>query len=104
MFERYSYLLSLLVALGCLVLIDHRWRLVLFAHFKAAWQTLICGMVFFVGWDIGGIALNIFYSGRSRFMSGLYVGSNFPVEELFFLLILNYTPLLLWEGLTRRHV
>jgi lycopene cyclase domain-containing protein len=103
-FERYLYLASLLIVLCCLVFIDRQWRLVFFRNFSASWRTLTLGLIYFTVWDACGIALHIFYNGHSRFITGLHITANFPVEELFFLLILNYAPLLLWEALEKTHV
>jgi lycopene cyclase domain-containing protein len=102
MFEHVLYLVSLIGALTCLGLIDYRWRLVFFKNPKAAAKVLAFGILFFVAWDASGIALGIFYSGHSRFMTNVYLGLNFPLEELFFLGLLCYLPMLAYEGLERR--
>ena len=102
MFESLAYLFSLLIALGCLALIDKRWKLVFYSQPKAAAKALAVGVLFFIIWDASGIGLNIFFSGHSRFMTNIYLGPNFPIEELFFLILLNYLPMLVYEGLGRR--
>jgi lycopene cyclase domain-containing protein len=104
MFEHGTYLITLLLVIGSLVLMDFRWKLVLFANFAAAWRTLLCSILFFVVWDACGISLHIFYSGHSRFMLNRYLAPNFPIEEIFFLLILSYLPLLIWEYAGRYNV
>jgi lycopene cyclase domain-containing protein len=104
MFERFAYLSSLVIVLACLGLIDRRWQLVFYTNLAAAWRTLLLGMVFFSAWDLIGIWQHIFFSGHSRFMSGIYIIKNFPIEEILFLAILNYAPLIVWEVLGMRNV
>ena len=98
------YLLGLLISLGCLALIDHRYRLAIWNSPKIAAKVLAIGLLFFIAWDVAGIQLDIFYSGQSQYALGWYIIKDFPVEELFFLTLLLYTPLVLSCWLERRHV
>lgn len=86
------YLAALVVALACMVLIDRRWRLVLFAE-RGPWRgilTLAIGVAFFVVWDLAGIGLGVFFRGETVFMTGIQLAPELPLEELFFLTLLCY--------------
>jgi lycopene cyclase domain-containing protein len=92
------YLLALLVSLGAMVLLDVRFRLVFWRSARRAVITLGAGLVFFLAWDAAGIALGIFARGGSRFMTGIEIAPELPLEELFFLLFLCYLTLVLLGG------
>lgn len=102
------YLVALLVSLGAMVLLDRRFRLVFWRDARRAGLTLAIGLVFFLAWDAAGIALGIFARGGSRFMTGIEVAPELPLEEIFFLLFLCYLTLVLVFGadalLARRKV
>lgn len=92
------YLLALLVSLGAMVLLDRRFGLVFWRDARRAAVTLAVGLVFFLAWDASGIALGIFARGGSRFMTGIEIAPELPLEELFFLLFLCYLTLVLIFG------
>lgn len=97
---RILYLALLTTTLGCLGLIDYRLKLVLFADRKRALRSLVYAVIFFSLWDIAGILLGIFYIGPSQALTGLGIGQ-FPLEELFFLMVLCYNALLLFCALQK---
>lgn len=103
MFEHSLYLLSLLLSLLSLSLIDRRYRLVLWRRPSVGAPVLVLSLVFFLSWDAAGIALSIFFSGDSPYMLGVYLAPEFPPEELLFLSLLTYLPLLITTWLERRH-
>ena len=92
------YLACLLVALGAMVLLDARFRLVFWRDARRATIVLALGLVFFLAWDAAGIALGVFARGGSRFMTGIVLAPEFPLEEVFFLLFLCYLTLVLLFG------
>lgn len=92
------YLLALLVSLGAMVLLDRRFRLVLWRDARRAGITLGVGLAFFLAWDAAGIALGIFARGGSRYMTGIEVAPELPLEEIFFLVFLCYLTLVLIAG------
>jgi lycopene cyclase domain-containing protein len=47
----------------------------------------------FIIWDFAGIASGIFFKGQSKYLSGIMIAKDFPLEELFFLAVLCYTTL-----------
>ena len=97
MIVRLTYLSSLVAALAGLAVTDHRWRLVIWQRPKAAAVALVVGVAGFSLWDAAGIALGVFFAGRSDYTTGWFLGPEYPVEELFFLTLLCYQTLILWE-------
>lgn len=94
---KYAYLTTLLISLGGLGVLDFKYRLVWFNRPRIAAMCLAIGVGVFITWDVLGIAMRIFYAGSSPYVSGLRLAPEFPVEELFFLILLMYLPLVLWE-------
>jgi lycopene cyclase domain-containing protein len=93
----------LIVSLGCLVLVDYKWHLAFWHNRRRALIVLLVSVIFFTIWDIAGIQLAIFSVGADTYRSGLLLGPSFPVEELLFLTLLNYTVLLGWAYGSRRN-
>ena len=95
-----AYHACLLVALGALVLLDRRFRLVFWRGGAArrAGLVLAAGVVFFLAWDVLGIALGVFARGRSPFMTGIELAPQLPLEEPVFLAFLCYLTLVLLFG------
>jgi lycopene cyclase domain-containing protein len=95
------YLFLLLGAIACMVLIDRRFRLF---FWRDAWRATVVGvigLVFFVVWDLAGIALGIFSRGEAPISTGILVAPELPVEELFFLAFLCYLTMILITGARR---
>ncbi|CAN5320182.1 hypothetical protein BH09ACT1_BH09ACT1_00890 [soil metagenome] len=84
------YLIALLIALFGMAMLDRRFRLFFWRDARRASIVLVVGIVFFLVWDLSGIGLGIFFRGETSFMTGLLVGPELPVEELFFLALLCY--------------
>ncbi|NJC24499.1 lycopene cyclase domain-containing protein [Arthrobacter pigmenti] len=85
-----AYLLFLLVSLGCMVLLDQRLRLFFWHDAGRAALVLAVGILFFLGWDLAGIGLGIFYRGQTELMLGVMLAPELPLEELVFLTFLSY--------------
>lgn len=98
----WLYLSALLVSFSCMAVIDRRYSLAFFEDSKRTLLTLLVSVGVFVVWDITGIALGIFYSGNSPYMSRLYLGPEFPIEELFFLTFLTYFTLVVYRFWSKR--
>lgn len=92
----YIYLSLLLFSLSGLGILDWRYRLAFFLDAGRTAITLLVCVIVFVIWDALGIALGIFYSGQSAYMSGWYLAPEFPVEEVLFLILLCYVTLLMY--------
>ncbi len=96
-----SYLILLILSLSGLLLVDRRYKLVFFKDFFLAIKILIISLSIFTLWDIFGIKFGIFFIGRTNLLIGLRIGQ-FPAEEIFFLLLLNYTALVIYTFIKHR--
>jgi lycopene cyclase domain-containing protein len=96
-----AYLGALLLALGGLAVIDHRWRLAFWDRPRVTAGCLAVGVVGFLLWDVAGLVLGIFARGESPHMTGLLLAPDLPVEEAVFLTLLCYNALLAWRALDR---
>lgn len=96
------YLLGLLVALAGLATLDWRHRLALFSQPRRALATVGIGVAIFLVWDLMGVGLGIFFVGDSKYLTGIRIAPEVPVEELLFLTLLCYQTLLLWLAFGRR--
>lgn len=90
-----GYLLVLLGALGGLVLIDHRARLVFWRDARRAGVTLVAGVAMLLVADAVGIALGIFTRGAGGIATGVLLAPELPLEEPVFLVFLCYLTLML---------
>lgn len=90
-----AYLGALLFAILGTGLLDWRHRL---AFFGGAWvRTLVIigiAVAFFLTWDVVGIREGIFFRGSGPWMTGILLGPELPLEELFFLILLSYSTLI----------
>lgn len=94
-----SYLTALVVSLAGLAALDWRYKLAFFADFWRAMLVQAVALAVFVCWDLAGIGSGIFLAGQSRYATGIFLLPQFPLEELFFLMLLTYLPLIAWQGL-----
>lgn len=83
-------MVALAVALTGMVLLDRRFRLFFWKDARRAAIVTIVGVLFFLGWDLAGIRLGIFFRGETTFMTGIQLAHELPIEELFFLTLLCY--------------
>ena len=95
------YLGCLLGVIGCMALLDRRFRLVLWRRPGAGALVLAAGLAYFLAWDLWGIAEGVFLHRESPYMTGLMVAPQLPVEEVFFLLFLSYLTMVLFTGAVR---
>ena len=98
----FAYLGALMVSIGGLGFLDWRYRVAVFAQPRRALATVGIGVAVFLAWDIAGVGLGIFFRGDAEYMTGVQLAPEVPLEELFFLILLNYQTLLLWRALDRR--
>ena len=99
-----AYLFALLLFIGAMGAIDAKYKLVFFRDRPAAIRSVFAGLVFFIIWDLMGIHAGIFFEGKSEYMTGFMVLPHLPIEEFFFLTLLVYTPLVVYEFARGRHV
>lgn len=89
-----SYLAILLISLAGLYLLDRTHKLAFTLDPKRALLTMVPAFVVFVIWDIAGIALGIFFRGNNTLLTGIQIFPEFPIEEIFFLMLLCYSALI----------
>ncbi|MCU1597015.1 MAG: lycopene cyclase protein [Glaciihabitans sp.] len=94
------YLLALLIALTGMVFIDRRFRLFFWKDGRRAMIVLVVGLLFFLAWDLAGIHFGIFFRGETKFMTGIVLAPQLPLEEPFFLLLLCYLTMNVYGFIT----
>lgn len=97
----FLYLVALLVALVGIGLLDFRHKLAFFGGAALRSAVIIAvSLAFFLIWDVVGIATGVFFRGGGGWMTGVLLGPELPLEELFFLMVLTYSTLVsyLWAG------
>jgi len=92
------YLAALLVSIGCMVLLDRRFRLFFWRAPGRAAIVLAIGVVFFLAWDLAGIGLGIFFREVNTISTGVVLAPHLPIEEVVFLAFLTYLTMVLYTG------
>jgi lycopene cyclase domain-containing protein len=93
-----SYLVALVLSITGMVVLDRRFGLFFWRDARRASVVLIGGVVFFLVWDLAGIALGIFFRGQTSFMTGVLIAPELPIEEVFFLTLLCYLTMNLYAA------
>ena len=96
----FLYLATLLSSIAGLTLLDFSHKLAV-AKTKRNAFIILGAVVFFLVWDVVGISLGVFFRGDSPNLTGLLIYEELPVEEIFFLVVLSYTSLLLLKAFER---
>ena len=99
---KLAYLAAILFSTFGMGVLDKRFALAMFHDARRTIITIAIGVAVFIAWDVLGIAMGIFFSGSSPYTTGLYLGPEFPVEELFFLTFLCYFTLITYRLVERR--
>jgi lycopene cyclase domain-containing protein len=98
----FFYLIALAVSLAGVAAIDHRHRLAFFSGHRLRTVVAVgAGVAVFSVWDVVGIRYGVFFQGPGPYQSGLMVGPEFPIEELFFLTLLCYSSLVAYLAASR---
>ena len=92
----WSYLGALLISVSGLAFIDWRYKVAFWYDHTRTIKVLLISMAVFIIWDLLGIGLGIFFHGGSAYTLPLRIVPEFPLEELFFLLLLCYVTLLIY--------
>lgn len=95
------YLGALLLSLGCMLLLDWRFRLFFWRDAVSAAIVTVVGLVFFLLWDVAGIAGGIFFRGEAAIATGLLLAPELPIEEPVFLLFLVVCTMIIYTGAAR---
>jgi lycopene cyclase domain-containing protein len=93
----FAYLLILLVSIAGMITLDWKYKLAFFRDAKVAAVNMVLGVAMFSAWDFWGIHLGIFFRGSGQWMTGFQLFPEYPIEELFFLILLNYLALNILE-------
>ncbi len=96
----FLYLGALLISIAGLATLDFKYKLALGKN-KAYRCLLILSVAFFLIWDLAGIALGIFFRGGATHLTGITISNELPIEEIFFLIVLSYTGLILLKAFGR---
>ncbi|HEY7796942.1 MAG TPA: lycopene cyclase domain-containing protein [Microbacteriaceae bacterium] len=83
-------------------LIDRRHGLALFVSPVATFISVFVGVAVFLAWDLVGIELGIFFIGPAEHVSGILIAPELPLEELFFLILLSYSTLVVYRLAEKR--
>lgn len=94
---QFAYLAVIIGGLVGMGIIDWRYKLALFYDKKRTILTVSIMVIIFLLWDVAGIFLNIFFSGESNYVTGVMLAPELPLEEVFFLTLLSYMPLVLYR-------
>lgn len=94
----FSYLAFLLIGIAGMAMIDRRYKLAFWHDRRRTLVTILIAVAVFVVWDLLGIALGIFFHGGSQLTLPLRLLPEFPIEELFFLTLLCYCALVIYQG------
>jgi lycopene cyclase domain-containing protein len=97
----WLYLSALVLSIAGMATIDWRYKLAYWYDRRRTVITLSIAITVFIVWDLFGIALGIFFHGGSEFTLPYRLLPEFPIEELFFLLLLCYCTLVIYQGATK---
>lgn len=97
----FLYLLLLLAAIGCMLLLDHRFTLFFWQDPAIAALITVVGTALFLAWDIAGIAAGFFLRGDSAIASGVVLAPELPLEEPVFLIFLVLCTMVIFTGTVR---
>ena len=89
--QQYYYLILLIFSISGMLIVDRKYKLFFWNSKVAAYKTIISLMLIFIIWDILGILLGIFFHGGSIYTLPIRIVPEFPIEELLFLFLLNYS-------------
>lgn len=98
----FVYLISLLISIAGIATLDAKYKLAFAVDFARSATTIAIGVVFFLIWDLSGIALGIFFRGQTKNLTGITLAPELPIEEIFFLILLSYNTLALFTAITKR--
>lgn len=96
----FLYLAALLASIAGLATLDFKFKLAIAKSGRYLCLILI-PLIFFLIWDLAGIASGIFFRGTTQHLTGILISEELPLEEIFFLILLSYSALLLLKAFNR---
>lgn len=97
----FLYLVFLLAGIGCMLLLDHRFKLLFWHDPAVALLITVVGTALFLVWDIAGIAAGVFLRGDALIASGIVLAPELPLEEPIFLVFLVLCTMVVFTGTMR---
>ncbi len=97
----FAYLGGILVGIAGMAIIDWRYKLAFWHSPRRTSATLLTALAIFILWDFFGISLGIFKHGGSPYSLPVTLFPEFPIEEIFFLFLICYTTLVIFNGVTK---
>lgn len=97
----FLYLAALVISLTGMVMLDRRFRLFFWVDARRASVVLLVGVLFFLAWDLAGINAGVFFRGTGQWMTGLQLAPELPIEEVFFLTLLCYMTMNVYQAALR---
>ena len=99
---QWFYLVALIFSIAGLAALDWRHKLAFWHDRRRTFITLLIGVALFIAWDLAAISQGIFSHGNSDYALPYTIVPEFPVEELFFLMLLCYRTLVIYRlGVTK---
>ena len=98
----YLYLMALLFSIMGLGLLDLKHDLALKRYPLPTLLSVGIGVVVFLIWDLVGIHFGIFFRGDAEHLTGITLAPELPLEEVFFLILLSYNALLVYQFFAKR--
>lgn len=95
------YLGAILFSLAGTIAIDLKVGLSLRTAPRRTVLAVTLGTLFFLLWDAVGIVTGVFVKGSSPLFVGVDLAPHLPLEEVFFLIFLNYLAIMLWTVFRR---
>lgn len=95
------YLALLLASIGCMLLLDFRFKLFFWHDPAIALFITAIGTALFLVWDVVGIVFGVFLRGDSFAASGIVLAPELPLEEPVFLVFLVLCTMVIFTGASR---
>lgn len=96
-----AYLGLLLISEAGMITLDVRYRLFWAANWRRAAMVHVAMVVFFLVWDLAGIAAGVFFRGDGQWLTGILIAPELPLEEVVFLTFLTHLTMVLVLGLRK---
>lgn len=95
------HLALLLASIGCVALVDRRFRLFVWADpWRAVLIVVVCTL-FLLAWDVAGIAAGVFRRDANAISTGILLAPHLPIEEPVFLVFLVQVTMTVYTGASR---
>ena len=97
----WLYLSLLVLAEAGVIGLDIRHKLAIGYKPRPAITAIAGSVAFFLVWDLSGINAGIFFEGAKQLLVGVELAPELPIEEIFFLILLCHSALLVFTWVAR---